>query len=109
GRQLPFLGLIAQRAAPAAELVRSAAEGASMQPLADLIREVQKGARLYSVQGNDWYGWWAGRLPDGRQVLAAFGGRGVYYSRWHQITHPELADPNAGKPTLCLALFDAAG
>lgn len=80
-----------------------------MQPLADLIREALKGERLYAVQGNDWYGWWAGRLPDGRQVLAAFGGRSVYYSRWHQMTHPELADPNAGAPTLYLALFDRAG
>jgi hypothetical protein len=38
---------------------------------------VLKGERLYAVQGNDWYGWWVGRLPDGRQVFTAFGGRGV--------------------------------
>jgi hypothetical protein len=80
-----------------------------VQPLADLIREVLKGDRPYAVQGNDWYGWWAGRLPDGRQVFAGFGGRTVYYSRWHQMTHPELADPNAGNPTLYLALFSTDG
>jgi hypothetical protein len=80
-----------------------------VQPLADLIREVLKGDRLYAVQGNDWYGWWAGRLSDGRQVFAAFGGRSVYYSRWHKMTHPELADPTASKPTLYLALFSTGG
>jgi hypothetical protein len=80
-----------------------------VQPLAELIRDVLKGERLYAVQGNAWYGWWVGRLPDGRQLFAAFGGRGVYYSRWHQMTHPELADPNAGQPTLYLAVFDPAG
>ena len=80
-----------------------------MQPLADLICEMLKGERLYAVQGNDWYGWWVGRLLDGRQVFAAFGGRSVYYSRWHQMTHPELADPNAGKPMIYLAMFGGDG
>jgi hypothetical protein len=80
-----------------------------MQTLADLIREVLKGERLHAVQGNDWYGWWVGRIPDGRQIFAAFGGRAVYYSRWQQMTHPELANSNAGPPTLYLAVFDAAG
>jgi len=116
-----------------------------VQPLADLIPEVLKGERLYTVQGNDWYGWWAGRLANGRQVLAlpffgasipkfvglltgrgplspalalisgrsqvfaAFGGRSVYYFRWHQMTHPELADPDAGSATLYLDIFDGEG
>jgi len=80
-----------------------------VQPLADLIPEVLKGERLYTVQGNDWYGWWAGRLPNGRQVFAAFGGRSVYYFRWHQMTHPELADPDAGSATLYLDIFDGEG
>jgi hypothetical protein len=80
-----------------------------VQPLADLIRDVQKGERIYAVQGNEWCGWWTGRLREGRQLLAAFGGRAVYYSRWHQMTHPEMADPSAGQPTLYIAVFDVAG
>src|SRR5436309_2523542 len=79
------------------------------QPLADLIRDVLKNDRLYAVQGNEWYGWWVGQIPGDRQVFAAFGGRSVYYSRWQQMTHPELADPNAGHPTIYLAVFDKAG
>jgi len=50
------------------------------------MREVLKRERLYAVQGNEWYGWWVGRLPDGRQVLAA-----------------------PGRTTLYLAVFDADG
>ena len=81
----------------------------TVQPLDELMREVLKRERLYAVQGNEWYGWWVGRLPDGRQVFVAWGGRAVYYPRWHQLMHPELPDPNAGSPTLYLAVFDAAG
>jgi hypothetical protein len=102
--------VIQRRACVGQGLIEVFGEGRVLvQTLAALIREVLKGERLYAVQGNDWYGWWTGRIPDGRQVFATFGGRAVYYSRWHQMTHSELASPNAGQATLYLAVFDSEG
>jgi hypothetical protein len=77
--------------------------------LADLMREVLKGERLYTMQGDEWCGWWVGHIPGDRQLFAALGGRSVYYPRWQRLMHPDLADPNAGSPTVYLALFDKAG
>lgn len=81
----------------------------SSDPLADLIREILERERCYAVKGNEWYGWWTGRLPHDRQLFVAFGGRGVYSSRRDRMTNPEFADPNSGRPTIFLALFDPSG
>ena len=84
-------------------------------PLADLIREAMAGDRCHLVRGAEWYGWWTGRIPHDRQLFVAFGGKGafggqgIYTHQWHRMTHPELADPNAGGPAIFLATFDPAG